>query len=138
MALGLMIAWYAMTLSQGAHAAISPASVAWIIALPIVDAFGLLITRLKEKRPPFVPDRRHVHHHFVDSGFPVRTATPLILFWAFALGAIGFVGEKIGLPEGVLGWLWVLLWWGHAIFITMKSENFKRLLQKVAPRRVDN
>lgn len=127
MALGLMIAWYAMTLSQGEYAVIKPISVAWIIALPIVDSFGLLVTRLYEGRPPFEPDRRHFHHHFAAAGFTPGQTTALILSYSALLGAIGFFGIKFGVPEYILGWGWIALWMGHTV-LTLKSERFIQLL----------
>ena len=127
MALGLMIAWYAITLSQGENAVIRPVSVAWIIALPIVDSFGLLITRLREGRPAFEPDRRHFHHHFAQAGYTPAETTLCILSYSAFLGAIGFFGIEWGVPEYILGWGWIGLWIGHS-FITLKSEKFIRLL----------
>lgn len=127
MALGLMIAWYSITLSQGDAPVIHPVSVAWIIALPIIDSFGLLVTRLKEGRPPFAADRRHFHHHFAAAGFSPSQATRAIIFYSAMLGAIGFIGAQGGVPEFILGWGWVALWLGHAL-LTMKSEKFTRLL----------
>ena len=128
MALGLMIAWAAITMSQGTDAVIKPVSVAWILALPIIDSFGLLVARLKEKRPAFEADRRHFHHHFAHAGFSPNSTTPIILGYSFILCAIGFLGIKVGIPEYILGWAWVCLWIGHAI-LTIKSDKFIRLLQ---------
>lgn len=133
MALGLMIAWYAITWSQGADAVIHPISVAWIIALPIVDSFGLLVTRLREGRAPFEPDRRHFHHHFAAAGFTSGQTTTLILSYSALLGAIGFFGMKLGLPEYVLGWGWIALWMGHTV-LTLKSEKFIQLLVSIRAR----
>lgn len=130
MALGLMIAWAAITLSQEPDAVLKPVSVAWILALPIIDSFGLLAARLKEKRPPFEADRRHFHHHFANAGFLPHITTPLILSYSFILCAIGFFGIKIGIPEYILGWAWICLWIGHAV-LTIKSEKFIQLLIKL-------
>lgn len=130
MALGLSIAWFAIGLSQGDHPVMAPVSVAWIIALPIIDAFALLVTRLKEGKHPFEPDRRHFHHHFVNAGFSVRHSTMLILLWGATLGAIGFFGLMAGIPEPVLGWCWVALWIGHTFMVT-KSEKFVNWLTKL-------
>lgn len=127
MTLGLMIAWYAITLSQGEYAVIKPVSVAWIIALPIVDSFALLVTRIRAGHPPFKPDRRHFHHHFANAGFTPGQTTMLILAYSAFLGAIGFFGVKLGVPEYILGWGWVALWMGHTV-LTLKSEKFIQLL----------
>lgn len=129
MALGLMVSWFAIRLSQGQGAALQPISVAWIIALPIVDAFGLLLARLKDRKPPFEADTRHFHHHFIQAGYQLKYITPLILFWSGSLGAIGYVGAKQGIPEYVLGWGWIILWWGHALLV-IKKDIFIRFLQR--------
>lgn len=133
MALGLMIAWYAMTLSQGADAVIRPPAVAWLIALPIVDSFGLLVARIKDKKPPFAADRRHFHHHFANAGFTPGQTTCLILAYSALLGAIGFFGSRLGVPEYILGWLWVTLWIGHTL-LTVKAHKFIRLLDAARSR----
>lgn len=130
MALGLTIAWYAIHLSQFPTAAIPPVSVAWIIALPIIDAFGLLVMRIYEGRPAFEADRRHFHHHFLDSGYTPGQTTCLVLLWAAILGGVGFVGLKAGIPEPVLGWAWVVLWLGHALLVT-KPEIFRKILAAI-------
>lgn len=126
-ALGLMIAWYAITLSQGVTQVIKPISVAWIIALPIFDSFALLVTRLRAGNSPFRPDRRHFHHHFLNAGFTAGQTSFIIIMYSLLLGFIGFFGIKSGLPEYILGWGWICLWIGHT-FLTLKSEQFIRLL----------
>lgn len=133
MALGLTIAWFCIGLSQGDHPVVSPVSVAWIIALPIIDAFGLLVARIMDGKHPFVPDRRHFHHHFINAGFSVRQATFLILLWGALLGAFGFFGLMAGIPEPVLGWLWIALWIGHTCLV-IKPEPFISLLTKLRGR----
>lgn len=133
MTLGLMIAWYAITFSQGQYAVIHPVSVAWIIALPIVDSFALLVTRLRAGQPPFKPDRRHFHHHFLNAGFTPGQTTFLILSYSALLGAVGFFGIKFGVPEYILGWGWVALWMGHTV-LTLKSEKFIQLLVALRAR----
>ncbi len=130
MALGLMIAWYAITLSQGAEAVIRPVSVAWLIALPIVDSFGLLVARIRDGKHPFAADRRHFHHHFAHAGFTAGQTTCLILLYSALLGAVGFFAPMIGVPDYILGWGWIALWCGHTV-ITVKSEKFIRLLVSV-------
>ncbi|HPQ51124.1 MAG: undecaprenyl/decaprenyl-phosphate alpha-N-acetylglucosaminyl 1-phosphate transferase [Alphaproteobacteria bacterium] len=131
MGIGVMIAWFAITLSQTPHQVIEPVSVAWVIALPIIDAFGLLVARLRDHKPPFAPDRRHFHHHFIHAGFGVASTVYIILCWSAILGAIGVLGVKLGVPHGVLGWAWAVLWLSHAA-LTIHAKKFIGLLSKVA------
>lgn len=133
MSLGLMIAWYAMTLSQGSGASLHPVSVAWLIALPIVDSFGLLVARIKDGQPPFSPDRRHFHHHFAAAGFTPAQTTMIILAYVVVLGSVGIFGVMAGIPDYVLGWAWVALWMGHTV-LTIKNERFIQLLVSLRSR----
>ncbi len=127
MAIGLTIAWFAINLSQGPMPVISPASVAWIIALPIIDAFGLLVARLKDRKHPFEPDRRHFHYHFIDSGYSVKASVRLILTYGFVLGLVGFIGYLLSIPEPILGWGWIILWLSHAVLVMYPSRFKSRL-----------
>lgn len=130
MGLGLIIAWFCIHISQGQDAILQPISIAWIIALPIIDAFGLFAMRIYEGRHPFSADLRHFHHHFVHAGFPVGESTFMILSLGTALGAIGFFASLYNWPEPVLTILWVLLWVGHAILV-IKSDRFIMFLEKI-------
>src|SRR5690606_15367016 len=68
MALGLVVAWFAMSLAQEPHVVFAPISVAWILALPIIDICAQFNRRVREGRHPFSPDRGHFHHHFRHAG----------------------------------------------------------------------
>ncbi len=130
MALGLILAWYCIHMSQGEGAVLAPISVAWIVAIPVIDAFGLFVLRMAKGRHPFSADRRHFHHHFVHAGFPVGHSTFAILLIGYALGLIGYGGILIGIPEYVLTYLWILLLALHTC-ITVRSEKFIAFLAAV-------
>lgn len=127
MAIGVMIAWFAISLSQGAHAVLQPISVAWIIALPIIDAFGVFLTRLLRGKKLFTPDHSHFHHHFIKAKWGVGACVCVILSWSLLLGAVGFLGTKWGWPTSLLGYGWVALWLSHAL-LAYKGEKFSRIL----------
>jgi|TARA_R110002126_G_scaffold13118_3_gene56752 UDP-GlcNAc:undecaprenyl-phosphate GlcNAc-1-phosphate transferase len=129
MALGLIIGWFCIHMAQGENAPFQPISIAWIIALPIIDAFGLFAMRIYEGRHPFSPDLRHFHHHFIHAGFPVGQSTFMILSLAITLGAIGFCASILNWPEPLMTAIWVCLWVGHAILV-IKSDHFVHFLQK--------
>jgi UDP-GlcNAc:undecaprenyl-phosphate GlcNAc-1-phosphate transferase len=129
MALGLCITWAAIHLSQGAHSPIPPISYAFIVALPIWDAFGLLVKRLKEGRHPFSPDRGHFHHHFLEAGFTPTEATPIILSYAAFIGAVGVALPMLKVPEVVLTVVWVALWAMHT-YIACRPQGFINALRK--------
>lgn len=130
MALGLIIAWFCIHISQGEGAALTPISIAWVIALPIIDAFGLFAMRIYEGRHPFSADLRHFHHHFIHAGFPVGESTFMILSLGTTLGAVGFLASVLNWPEIIMTFFWILLWIGHAILV-IKSHRFIQFLEHI-------
>lgn len=127
MALGVIIAWFAINLSQGPKTVLNSISVAWIIALPIIDAFGVFLNRLLRRQSLFSPDHSHFHHHFIKARWSVGRCVAIILLWSFFLGSIGFFAPMFHFPLYLLGFGWVILWIGHAA-LTYQSESFSKLI----------
>lgn len=123
MALGLIIAWFAIGLAQDPDPVLVPISAAWILALPIMDTCAQFYRRARAGRHPFSPDRGHFHHHFVHAGVPVGRSTTMILLLAFALGAIGYVGIWIGVPPWILTITWIGLLFSH-MALSFKPERY--------------
>jgi len=132
MALGLLLAWMAIDLSQPSAtevgALFEPISIAWLLALPIWDAFGMLTARIRRGKHPFEPDRNHFHHHFLEAGFTPGEATPLIMLYCMLLGAVGIFGASWGIPPVALTVGWVVMWLVHAQ-ISYKHDGFIRFLK---------
>lgn len=134
MALGFVLAWLAIDLSQDGATAngavFDPISIAWLLALPIWDAFGMLTARIRRGKHPFEPDRNHFHHHFLDAGFKPEEATPLIMLYCMLLGAIGVFGASWGVPPVVLTVGWIFMWGVHTQ-LSYKHDGFIVFLKRV-------
>ncbi len=130
MVLGLVLAWMTIDLSQEPDMAFEPISIAWLLALPIWDAFGMLTSRLRRGKHPFEPDRSHFHHHFIEAGYKADEATPLILLYCIVLCSIGVFWTSFGLPVWALTYLWVAMWILHAQ-LSYKPEGFIQFLARV-------
>jgi UDP-GlcNAc:undecaprenyl-phosphate/decaprenyl-phosphate GlcNAc-1-phosphate transferase len=144
MSLGLSLAYFCIALAHHKHGVIEPISVAWILALPIIDTCAQFYRRVREGRHPFAPDRGHFHHHFIHAGIPVGDTTPAILALAFIMGAIGYMGVRVGVPEFILTVGWIALLFTHmalsrrpALYILLFSKLNKKRLEKKPPH-VDN
>ncbi len=133
MTLGLVLAWYAMTLSQAPYDVFAPITIAWILAVPIWDAFGLFSARIREGRHPFEADRRHLHHHFLEAGFTSGQAAPLIVLYAIFLSSVGIFLPQAGVPDWVLTYLWMTMWLLHAQ-MSFKPNSFIRFLHRIHVR----
>jgi UDP-GlcNAc:undecaprenyl-phosphate GlcNAc-1-phosphate transferase len=116
--LGFAYVWFAVSLSQGATRAISPATAAFLLALPILDTITMMVRRAVHGRSPFKPDREHLHHVFLMAGFTV-TETVITMAAGAALGAaMSLTWWFQGWSEGLLlsiflvsgvGYFWVML-----------------------------
>ena len=100
MLLGFTICYLVILISQGEKGIISPVTVLWIIALPLIDAVCIMSRRTRKGQSAFAPDREHFHHILLLAGYSVNQTLSIILFIAFSLGGFGIIGEKLfQLPE---------------------------------------
>ncbi len=134
MSLGLILAWFCIYLSKEPINAMPPISVAWIIALPIIDICAQFYRRVRAGRHPFSPDRGHFHHCFLDAGYSVGRATVMIVLISFILGGVGYLAVMIGVPQAVLTGLWIAMIVSH-IVIARKPERYVRVLKSTLCRR---
>ena len=115
--LGLVVGWFAIrVISQpGAHT-VSPASVAWILALPVIDTLVVMGRRLLSGHNPFRADRHHMHHTLIDIGFSHSQATWVLLLLASLYGLYGLMGYVFGLPDWIFFCSFLLMLLLHAAF----------------------
>jgi UDP-GlcNAc:undecaprenyl-phosphate GlcNAc-1-phosphate transferase len=68
-----------------------------VLAVPIIDTTTVVIIRLKEKRPIYVGDTRHLSHRLVSLGFSNRAAVLFIylITLCFGLGAVGLSNASV-------------------------------------------
>ena len=78
-----------------------------VLAVPIMDTATVILIRLREGRPIYVGDRRHLSHRLVALGFSPRTAVLFIYLVTLSLG-LGAVnlsnatpGQSAGDPRPV-------------------------------------
>ncbi len=86
---------------DGASSAVRPVAVLWLIAVPIMDMFGIMARRIMKKQSPFKPDRDHLHHIFMRAGFNSIEALGVIVCVAMTLMGIGLLLEVLAIPEWV-------------------------------------
>ena len=114
--LGIQLSFLAVRYSMDQGSEIYPTLVApTAVALsclfvPIIDALRVMLARMKSKKSPFSPDRRHIHHKLMDLGFPHKKI--IICLVSIALFIIGFnyvliqiVGVTIVLILDFIFWL---------------------------------
>lgn len=126
MALGLALAWFCITLAKPGTEVIQPISIAWILALPIIDTCAQFARRVAQGRHPFSADRNHFHHHFVNAGVSVGWTMAALCLIGIGMGAVGIGGMVLGVPEPVLSYAWIAMLLTH-IYISLRPRRFRRL-----------
>ena len=104
MFLGFMIVWFLISLSQGEQRAMTPVTVLWIFALPLLDTGSITIRRILKGKSPFAADREHLHHLLLDAGFTVTNTLLIMLGLATSFALIGLIGLYSGIQESIMFW----------------------------------
>lgn len=107
--LGLGLAWYFIVLCQGENAAMSPITALWIFSIPLFDTVSIMFRRILKGHSPFRPDRDHFHHVFQAAGYSNRKTLVIIVITQLIMALIGIVGYKLGMPDWVMFWSYMLL-----------------------------
>ena len=101
MFLGYTIAWFCISLSQGANVLIRPVSILWIIAFPIFDLLTVMIRRTLKGKSPFKADREHLHHLIIASGYGQLMTVIIIAALSLILGIIGLALQHFHIAAGI-------------------------------------
>jgi len=57
-----------------------------VLAVPLVDTATVMYIRLRERRPIYIGDNRHLSHRLVSLGFSRRRAVTVLYLLTFSLG----------------------------------------------------
>jgi UDP-GlcNAc:undecaprenyl-phosphate/decaprenyl-phosphate GlcNAc-1-phosphate transferase len=74
-----------------------------VLAVPIIDAFWIIVRRLVQGRSPFSPDRGHLHHRLLDVGLSHRQTVLLIYAICIGLGLLSLLLSGAGQVYAFLG-----------------------------------
>jgi len=69
---------------------LAPASVLFIVGLPLIDTFIVVRRRLQRGQSPFVADKNHMHHFLYKTKLHVRFSVMMLLYIQLALSIIGY------------------------------------------------
>lgn len=136
--IGFTIIWILLETTQGVTHPIRPVTALWIIAIPLMDMVAIMYRRLRKGMSPFSPDRQHIHHLIMRSGFTSRQAFVLITLAAALLAAIGIIGEYVSfIPEWfmLVLFLFAFVMYGYFIKRAWKVARFIRRHKRLNTRK---
>ena len=102
MLLGLLLAWLAISATQGEQAILSPVGALWLFALPVMDTASVILRRLWLGESPFLADRNHLHHFMERAGFRVQSVVAVVATLHLLLAGAGLALLAAGVPEWVM------------------------------------
>ncbi len=116
--LGLAVGWCGAhaTAGQGIHTA-KAMSVAWVLALPVMDTLVVMARRVLLRRSPFKPDRLHLHHVLLDLGGSTGLVTSIMILLSGFYGLLGYLGYRFGWPSWTLFTIFVVVFTLHWAFV---------------------
>ena len=88
--LGFLIAWLLIYFSQPDINGFHPVLVVWCVIIPVFDFACITSNRIINKKNPFFPDRKHIHHLLIENGFSNLTISIFLIFLSFFLSIIGY------------------------------------------------
>jgi UDP-GlcNAc:undecaprenyl-phosphate GlcNAc-1-phosphate transferase len=123
MFLGFVLAWFAVSLSQGEQRAMAPATALWILAIPLLDTVGILVRRMSAGRSPFLAATDHIHHLMFAGGLSVNTIVGLVGVAALLFGLGGVLAMQAGVTESILFGAFLLLFLLHLWIASVVSAR---------------
>jgi UDP-GlcNAc:undecaprenyl-phosphate GlcNAc-1-phosphate transferase len=131
MVLGFAIAWFSVSLTQRAGAAVPSPVMLWVLGIVLMDVFTVTVRRLVRRRSPMAPDRDHIHHVLIKRGMSPRAALATLIGVNALLGAIGTAMWQRGVPDWWIFWSFLGLCVAYfAVFFL--PFRFYRLRSRVA------
>ncbi len=116
--LGFLVA----TLSVYAGAKVATALL--VLAIPILDLCSVILTRIRKRKSPFLPDKNHLHHILLSLGFSSRAVA---LIYVSVTGIMGILAlsarsfEKVGVFFLVGIFFFLTLFWMQWMLAVKKS-----------------
>ena len=117
MFLGILLACYYISFSQGENPYMAPVVAGWIFGLPLMDSIAVIVGRLLRRSSPFRSGRDHLHHLLIDSGIAKNTCVLVMLCSHAILVVVGLIGSHFSFSSSSMFWAFVVLVIAH-YFIT--------------------
>lgn len=101
-------------------------SLAFLIALPLMDTLLVMTRRILRGESPFMPDKTHLHHRLLMLGVPHHTVVIIIYLIVFGFGILSvFVHELPEYVQFALLWLAGLLVYLPVIILQHAGFKYK-------------
>lgn len=106
----------------------SPAIGFGILLLPLMDTLRVFSIRIFNGRSPFKPDRNHIHHVLLNSGFDHKRVTFICIIATILITGLTFLFQNIGIGYLILAQ--IILFFSLIYFLKLKRSKYKLRIVK--------
>lgn len=124
---GLVLAWFAVDLTQGEGHSLPPITAVWILALPLLDMGGVMVRRIAKGQSPFAADRKHLHHILLLAGYSGTRVVTILLVLSALMGGVGIAAWQLGVPDYAMFYAFLMLLAVYYYLMTRAWSLMKRL-----------
>jgi len=107
--LGLLMTYFAVEIAGHRSSQVTPITVVWVLALPLIDMACVMFRRIRKGKSPFCADNEHLHHIFQHAGFSVGQTVTLLTLVHALLGAFGIIAWVFHVPEYIMFYSFIAL-----------------------------
>jgi UDP-GlcNAc:undecaprenyl-phosphate GlcNAc-1-phosphate transferase len=109
MLMGLTVIWLITFTTQSSNPLMRPITAVWIIAVPLIDMFSVMLRRILSGNSPLQANRDHLHHLILSKGYSNSNTTLIIGGLSALLCSIGILSELMAISETLMASLFIAL-----------------------------
>lgn len=99
MLIGLTVMWLLTYMTSTETPMIKPVTALWLIAVPLMDMFSVMIRRIMAGHSPLRANRDHFHHVLIHKGYSNVGTTVIIGFISAVCCSVGVISELLAINE---------------------------------------
>jgi UDP-GlcNAc:undecaprenyl-phosphate/decaprenyl-phosphate GlcNAc-1-phosphate transferase len=122
--IGFALGWLAIDLTVGKGREFPVVAAVWVLMLPLANALSVALRRKALRRNLFERDGQQIHHYLFAIGCSQAAALWILAGASTLLGAIGFAGWLLRVPELVM---WVLAAAAFASYHAWMTRTWRRM-----------
>lgn len=134
MLLGYTLAWFVITLSQEPSQGLHPMAVLWLLIVPVMDTFRLMLLRARKRASPFAADKRHLHHLLFKAGMSVNQIVAFAFGLTLVSATIALYLQTLPTPGPVLFYGFAGLFLLYLGFGAYLGRHILRSIRRPSPQ----
>lgn len=97
-----------------------------VLLVPTLDVCRVVLRRIRNGRNPFLPDKTHIHHKFMDMGFTPRASMILIMIMSASFCAVNLLLLET-VNNTLLFFADIVVWTGLNLWFDKRIKSQKKL-----------